>query len=171
MRRPTLRLALFLSALSLVTACHGASKQSSGALQPGSPALQQLYQEGRADYQSGKYNEAAAKFARVVEADPTNLNALMNWGVTLSRSGKPAEAIPKYQQVLARDPNNAEAYYNWGVALERLHKHQEALEKYEQAIALKHDLLTPALQGYLERHRPTAADKAIGTNPSQPPSQ
>ena len=159
----TIRLALLLSLLGLATAC--------GTLKPGSPKLEQLYQEGRADYQNRRYDEAAKKFARVVEADPTHLNALINWGATLSRDGKVAEAIPKYQQVLTRDPNNAEAYYNWGVALQRLRQHKEALEKYRRAVALKPDLLTPELQSYFDRLPPGAPDRAIGVTPAPPPSQ
>jgi tetratricopeptide (TPR) repeat protein len=120
--------------------------------------LEQTYQEGRAAYEAGKFDEAAEKFARVVSADPLHLNALINWGSALSQSGKPLQAIPKYQQALMQDPNKAEAYYNWGVALERLRRHQEAVAKYEQALALRADLLTPTLSRYLENQRPLLQD-------------
>ena len=133
--------------------------------------MERLYQEARIDYKNRKYNEAAHKFSRIAEADPTHLNAWINWGVALSRDGKPAEAIPKYQQVLTRDPNNAEAYYNWGVALQRLRRHDEALEKYRRAVELKPDLLTPELQSYFDRDRKVAPDSTIGATPAPLPSQ
>jgi tetratricopeptide (TPR) repeat protein len=120
-----------------------------------------VYQEGRADYEAEKYAEAAEKFAQVVQAEPQHINALINWGSALSRSGQPEKAIPKFQQALLQDPTKAEAYYNWGVALERLGKHQEAAEKYEAALALRADLLTPALQRYLERQRPQEQDSSV----------
>lgn len=167
----TIRLALLLSLLSLATACNSTPKRAFGTLEPGSPQLEQLYQEGRVDYQNGEYDDAAQKFAHVVEVDPTHLNALINWGVTLSRSGQPVKAIPKYQQVLARDPNNAEAYYNWGVALQRLRRHSDAIERYQRAVDLKRDLLTPELQSYFNRHHRAASDREIGATPVPPPSQ
>jgi tetratricopeptide (TPR) repeat protein len=141
------------------------------ALKPGTPALDQLYQEGREAYLAGRYDEAAEKFARVVQADPENMRALINWGVALSRDGKPEQAIPKFQQALAHDPdspNSAEAYLNWGAALARLGKHQEAIEKFERALALKAKLLTPALQRYLQRYRPPQQETEIGSPPASP---
>jgi tetratricopeptide (TPR) repeat protein len=144
------------------------------ALEPGVPAIEKEYQEGRAAYEMGKYNEAVKKFARVFQADPQHFNALVNWGAALSRDGKPSEAIAKFRQALALDPNNpnrAEAFYNWGTALERLGKHQEAVEKFEQAIALKETLSKrPALQRYLQRHQPQRQETQIGSPPTQGPA-
>ena len=131
-------------------------------------ALEQLYEEAKAAYRAGRYAEAAAKFARVVQADPQHVRALINWGVALSRGGKPQQAIPKFQQALVLDPAQAEAYYNWGVALERLGRHAEAVAKYERAIELNAKLLTPTLKRYLERHRPLTQDTAIESTPTTP---
>jgi tetratricopeptide (TPR) repeat protein len=142
------------------------------ALEPGTPAFEQVYQEGRTAYEAGRFDEAAEKFARVVRADPEHFKALVNWGVALSRGGKPSQAILKFQQALAQDPdnlNNAEAYHNWGVALERLGNHQEAVKKFDQAVTLKAELLTPALQRYLLRHRPQQQEIQIESLPPPPP--
>jgi len=147
---------LFLCAVLGLVSC--SSKPQGSALASLPLTLEQTYQEGRAAYEAGKFDDAAEKFARVVSADPLHLNALINWGSALSQSGKPVQAIPKYQQALMQDPNKAEAYYNWGVALQRLGKHQEAVAKYEQAVALRADLMTPMLHRYLERQRPLLQD-------------
>jgi tetratricopeptide (TPR) repeat protein len=151
------RRVLFLCAVLGLVSC-SSTKPQGAALASLPLMLEQTYQEGRAAYEAGKFDDAAEKFARVANADPLHLNALINWGSALSQSGKPIQAIPKYQQALTQDPNRAEAYYNWGVALERLGKHQEAVAKYEQALALRADLLTPALRRYLERQRPLLQD-------------
>jgi tetratricopeptide (TPR) repeat protein len=148
---------LLLCAVLGLVSC-SSSKPEGAALASLPLTLEQTYQEGRAAYEAGKFDDAAEKFARVVSADPQNLNALINWGSALSQGGKPVQAIPKYQQALMQDPNKAEAYYNWGVALERLGRSQEAVAKYEQALALRADLLTPALRRYLERQRPLLQD-------------
>jgi tetratricopeptide (TPR) repeat protein len=168
------RLTLLLLTTLVLAACGGA-KPSKVALAPSPPAVEQTYQVGRAAYEAGvalertgrfaeatlRFNEAAEHFARVVQADPQHLHALINWGSALSRGGKPAEAITKFQQALEQNPNKAEAYYNWGVALERMGDHMEAVRRYEQALALKADILTPELQRYLERYRPLEQDTRI----------
>ncbi len=135
---------------------------------PQEASVEQLYEEAKAAYRAGRYAEAAAKFARVVQAKPQHVRALINWGVALSRGGKPQQAIPKFQQALALDPSQAEAYYNWGVALERLGRHTEAVAKYERAIELNAELLTPTLKRYLQRHRPLTQDTAIESTPTTP---
>jgi Flp pilus assembly protein TadD len=162
---------LLCAVLALVSCQKSSPSPPDVALQPGTPTLEQVYQEGRMDYKAGRFDEAAEKFARVVGADPEHVRALINWGVALSRGGKPEQAIPKFQQALALDPVNPEAYYNWGVALERLGRDPEAVEKYEQALALKAELLTSALQGYLQRHRPQSQDNEIELPPTPPPTR
>ncbi|GIX48401.1 MAG: hypothetical protein KatS3mg131_2612 [Candidatus Tectimicrobiota bacterium] len=68
------------------------------ATAPEANALARLYAEGKAAYQAGRYAEAAAKFAQVVEADPQHVNAWINWGVALSRGGAPQQALDKFRQ-------------------------------------------------------------------------
>ena len=145
---------LFLLIAALVLASCQEPKPPDAPLQT-DVSIEQVYQEAREAYRLQQYDEAAQKFARVAQSDPKHFNALVNWGVALSRGGKPLEAIPKFQQALALDPSNlnrAEVYCNWGAALQRLRKHREAVEKLQQAIALKPALLTPTMQHYLQRH-------------------
>ena len=119
-------------------------------MQPDSPELEKLYQEGRAAYLSEDYQTAAAIFERVVKSDPTHIKALINWGVSLSRDGDPKEALPKFEQALARDPNHAWAMYNLGVALQRLGEHEAAMIQYKQAVERDPALLTPEMKHYFE---------------------
>lgn len=170
--RSTGKYGLLLVAVWVLAACQ-AQKQPDAALVPGSPSVEQTYEEGRAAFEAGLYDEAAEQFERVVAADPQHFKALVNWGAALSRDRQPAEAIPKFQRALVLDPehpNRAEAYYNWGVALERLGEHGEAVEKFEQALALKSELLTIALESYLRRYQRQRRDTQIGAPlPQVPP--
>ena len=152
---------LTLSAALLLVSCQSNKSQPDAALAPGSAALTQLYQEGRASYLAGHYDKAATQFAQVFEVDPEHLNALVNWGAALSRGGKPDEGLPKLRQALARDPNNAAILYNLGVTYERLDQHADAIEHYDQAVARDQALLTQSLQRYLERQRPKLQDTEI----------
>jgi len=146
--------------LVLLASC--SSQQSARTPQaPPTEALEQVYQAGRAAFKERRYDEAAAHFARVVQANPEHLKARLNWAAALSYSNKPTEAIVQCQNVLARDPTSAEAYYQWGAVLARLGQHQEALEKIDQALALKpmaellqqDPILQRSLQAYLQRQR------------------
>jgi len=119
-------------------------------------------------FKERRYDDAAARFASVVAANPEHLKARLNWAAALSYSNKGAEAIVQCQNVLARDPTNAAAYYQWGAVLARLQRHQEALEKFDQALALQpmaellqeDAALQRSLQGYLKRHRRQAPEDA-----------
>jgi tetratricopeptide (TPR) repeat protein len=158
-----------LGTLMLLTSCQkNTTPGTDTALEPGSPALEELYQEGRAAYQASNFDEAAAAFERVIEVDPQHLNALINWGVALSSGNKPGAALPKLKQALSQDPNNAAALYNLGVTYQRLDQHAEAIEQYDRAVALNPVFLTPALQRYLQRQRPKLQDTKINV-PSLPP--
>lgn len=159
---------LGLLMLSVLTAC--GSETRPAAVPPGATALtlDAIYQEGRAAYEAGKFEEAAEKFARVVQADSQHTKALVNWGAALSRSGKPDQAISKFQQALLQDPGAAAAYYNWGVALQRLGRHPEAVERYAQALTLDSSIANPALQRYLDRHRPQQQEQDTRIKSSLP---
>jgi tetratricopeptide (TPR) repeat protein len=165
-------LMLLLSTLVLLSSCQkSTTPKSETALEPGSPALEQLYQEGRAAYQASHFIEAAAMFERVVEVDPQHLHALINWGAALSSGNKPEVALPIFQQALSRDPNNVAALYNLGVAYQRLGQHAEAIEQYDRAVALNQAMLTPALQRYLQRQRPKLQETQINVPSPPPPSR
>ena len=138
-------------------------------LAPHTPALEQVYQKGRAAFRDRRYDEAATHFAQVVAADSEHLKARLNWAAALSYLNKPAEAMVQCQNVLARDPTNAEAYYQWGAVLARMGRHQEALEKFDRALALKpmaellqeDPMLQQSLQAYLKRQRRQALDADV----------
>jgi tetratricopeptide (TPR) repeat protein len=162
-------LVVLLSTLVLLASCQkSTAPKSATALEPGSPALEELYQEGRAAYQASHFIEAATVFERVVDVDPQHLNALINWGAALSSGNKPEAALPKFQQALSRDPNNAAALYNLGVAYQRLGQHADAIEQYDRAVTLDQALLTPALQRYLQRQHPKLQDTEINVPPLPP---
>ncbi|ETX08315.1 tetratricopeptide repeat protein [Candidatus Entotheonella palauensis] len=164
------RLVVLLMVLAAAGACQSTKSGSETALEPGSPELEQLYQEGRATYLSEDYQSAASIFARVVENDPMHIKALINWGAALSRGGKPKEAIAKFEQALARDPNHAWAMYNLGVSLQRLGEHEAAVVQYKQAVERDSTILTPKLQNYLDRKEPKQQDSGIDIQRPAPPS-
>ena len=148
---------LLLALAALLAACASKDEQPAPLSAEDTEQLEQVYQQGRAAYLAGRYDEAAGHFARVANADPEHIKARINWGASLSRGGRPLEALDHFQQVLEQEPDNAAALYNWGATLARLGKHEEALDKFGRARDLGGLELPPALQrafdGYLSRHR------------------
>ena len=151
--------ALLLAFAALLAACASRDEQPAPLDAQDVEQLEQVYQEGRAAYRAGRYDEAVEHFARVASADPQHLKARINWGASLSRGGQPLQALGHFQQVLEQEPDNAAALYNWGAALARLGRHEEALDKFDRARDLGGVDLPSALQrtfdGYLSRHRRT----------------
>ena len=155
--------ALLLALAALLTACGAKDEQPVPLSAEDVEQVEQVYQEGRAAYLAGRYEDAAGHFARVANADPGHVKARINWGASLSRGGRPLESLGHFQQVLEQEPGNAAALYNWGAALARLGKHEEALDKFGRARELGGLELPPALQrafdGYLSRHRRAEPDR------------
>jgi len=166
-----------IGTLVLLASC-SSQESAQVPLAPQTPAFEKVYQGGRLAFKEGRYDEAAAQFARVVAADPENLKARLNWAAALSHLNQPGEAIIQCQNVLARDPTNAEAYYQWGAVLRRIGRHEEAVEKFDQAFALKpmaellqeDPLLQQRLQAYLKGQRRQALDTDVA-RPKSPPDR
>ena len=180
-----------IGTLVLLVSC-SSQESAQVPLAPQTPAFEKVYQDGRLAFKErhvydrklfefmkeGRYDEAAAQFARVVAADPENLKARLNWAAALSHLNQPGEAIIQCQNVLARDPTNAEAYYQWGAVLRRIGRHEEAVEKFDQAFALKpmaellqeDPLLQQRLQAYLKGQRRQALDTDVA-RPKSPPDR
>ena len=158
------RWVLLLALAMLLAACGPKDEQPLPLNAENTEQLEQVYQEGRAAFLEGRFEDAAGHFARVATADPEHLKARINWGVSLSRVGRPLEALGHFQQALAQEPDNAAALYNWGAALARLGRHEEALEKFERARDLGISDLPPGLQraldGYVSRRRRAQPDAA-----------
>ena len=148
---------LFLSLSMLLAACGPQLEQPVPLDAGNAERLEEVYQEGRAAFVDGRYEDAAGHFARVANADPEHLRARINWGASLSRGGRPLLALGHFKQALGQDPDNAAALFNWGAALARLGRHKEALDKFDRARELGISELPPGLQralgGYLRRHK------------------
>ena len=108
--------AALLALVAMLAACASKDEQPVPLNVQDTEQLEQVYQDGRAAYLAGRYDEATGHFARVANADPQHLKARINWGASLSRGGRPLEALGHFQQVLALEPDNVAALYNWGAA-------------------------------------------------------
>ena len=164
--------ALLLALAMLVAACGPKDEQPLPLNPEDTEQLEQVYQEGRAAFLEGRFDDAAGHFARVASADPEHIKARINWGVSLSRGGRPLEALGHFQQVLEQEPDSAAALYNWGAALARLGRHDEAMDKFQRARDLGiEDLpsnLRRALDGYVSRRQRAAPVNGLEEDEPEP---
>jgi predicted O-linked N-acetylglucosamine transferase (SPINDLY family) len=87
--------------------------------------------------QSGRTNEAASLFERVIALTPDDPAAHINYGTLLRDLGHHVAALRSYERALAIQPEHPEALYNRGITLRRLMRHGEALESHDRALGLQ----------------------------------
>ena len=97
--------------------------------------------------ESGRYDEAAAHFAKALRIKPDFFAASIsdadirgNLGLLLARQGKAAEALEQLNEALRLNPNNADAQNNLGLVLLRSGKAEESIPHFSAALRLKPEL-------------------------------
>ena len=97
--------------------------------------------------ESGRYDEAAAHFAKALRIRPdffaasiSDADIRANLGLLLARQGRAAEAVQQLNEALQLNPNNADAHNNLGVILLRLGKAEESIPHFSAALRLRPEL-------------------------------
>ncbi len=106
-------------------------------LAPELPEASSLHRvTGRALQELGRLEEAAAQFARTLELDPRDTEALDRLGFLRFNAGRYEEALEHYRALLDIDPTDATALSNLGVALLNLERYGEAARSLERSLEL-----------------------------------
>ncbi len=98
---------------------------------------------------SGRYDEAAAHFAKALRTQPDFLEVITdadireNLGLLMAHQGRLAVAVEQLNEALRLNPNSAEAHTTLGVVLLRLGKAEESIPHFLAAIRLKPDWALP----------------------------
>ena len=123
--------------------------------------------------QQGRPAEACDFLGEAVQISPTDLNALMNYGMALRAAGRSEEALDAFDRVLAIQPNAAEGLYNRGVALADLKRFELAVESYDRALVLQPEMVAAMVNravalAAMQRYDDAIAgyDRAIAMQPS-----
>lgn len=106
--------------------------------------------------------EAAHHLAVAVEMQPDDVDALVNFGVTLARLGYADNAMEQFRIAATLDPGCFEAFFNWGLALARQQQWDEARQKFQIALRLRPG--NPAVQKALAG----VQHEAAGAHPPAP---
>jgi protein O-GlcNAc transferase len=99
-----------------------------------------LLQEGLALHRRGAVDQAAARYAEVLRADPANADALYYLALISCQHGRSEEGVELARKSLASDPKQARSHVILGRALHALGFHDDALASFERAIALTPEL-------------------------------
>ena len=89
-----------------------------------------------AQFDAGRFDEAARSCRRVLEIDPRHAKALANLAAVLQRSGADDEAARHYREAIAADPTLAPPRFSLAVLLLASGQRDEAIEQMRRAVAL-----------------------------------
>jgi tetratricopeptide (TPR) repeat protein/CHAT domain-containing protein len=79
------------------------------------------------------------KFSLLIQADPSNSEALLRRGICYHNLGLLADAVADFDRAAGLAPGVAEVLFSRGFALHRLHRFEDALKDFDRALALKPD--------------------------------
>lgn len=91
----------------------------SAPLRAAAPAPSAPADDARALYDAGRYDDAAAAFARRAAAAPRDAAAQYALGDALFKAGKLGPAIASFERAFALDPRDSDARFNLAFALRR----------------------------------------------------
>jgi predicted O-linked N-acetylglucosamine transferase (SPINDLY family) len=96
---------------------------------------QQLFAAAFTLHQTGKLDEAASRYRKVLALQPGHFDAVHLLGLTALQKNQPERALEFIGAALRIDPRNASALLNYGSALSRLGRYEAAVTSLSQAIA------------------------------------
>jgi tetratricopeptide (TPR) repeat protein len=85
-------------------------------------------------FEAGRYAEAAAAYAKLVEEQPDDAAGRASLAGALGALGRYDESLEQLDHAVRIDPLNPEAYHNRGVIYERQGKTDAAVKEYETAL-------------------------------------
>jgi len=85
-------------------------------------------------FESGKYEEAAEAYRKIVERDPSDGAARASLAGALGALGRYPQALAQIETAIKLEPLNPESYHNRGAIHERLGDRPSAIEDYRTAL-------------------------------------
>jgi tetratricopeptide (TPR) repeat protein len=96
----------------------------------------ELYQSGRARFESGDVKGAVDLYLQAVKLEPNSAEVFLNLGHAYLKLDKNSDAIKAFKQSVKLNPDQAETQYGLGVACFRSGRHREAAEAFKKATIL-----------------------------------
>ena len=100
-------------------------------------SAQDIYKSANADFEAGRWADAATKYEEVLKEDARHIPSQFNLAVCDTKLGKKEEAAAAYKKLLDQDGTIYEARVNLALLLEETERRPEAGEQFEKALALR----------------------------------
>ena len=104
-------------------------------------------------FQAGKYAEAAAEYAKLVEGNPSDSGLRASLAGALGALGRYDAALAELTKAIELDPVNVEAYHNRAVIRERRGERDLAIRDYQTALRYNPQY-EPSQQALTRLHAP-----------------
>jgi len=98
------------------------------------PSLEEALSVGRQNFSNKNFQESISSFTRVIELDPTCLEALHRRAAALFNLGKYQDSIPDFNKAVELSPKNAELLRNRALPLMHLKQFEKAITDLTDAI-------------------------------------
>jgi tetratricopeptide (TPR) repeat protein len=104
---------------------------------PGKMSAAGYYDYGVEHIKKGGFDEAIAAWEKVLELDPTMVNAYEKLGMAYYTQGRFDKAIEIYRKESELNPNNPKVYFNMGVVYRMNEQFDDAIKMQKKAISLE----------------------------------
>jgi protein O-GlcNAc transferase len=100
------------------------------------PSTQELFAEAQGHHHAGRFREAQAVYAEIIEAEPEHADALNLLGTVLARRGCHKQAVGFMRRATQANPDVPNYFSNLGVVLMDLGRYDESQKSFERALNL-----------------------------------
>jgi tetratricopeptide (TPR) repeat protein len=98
-----------------------------------------ILKSANADFDAGRWAEAANKFEFILKEDPSHIPTRFNLAVCYTKMANPAAAIIAYRTILGQDETIYEARTNLAILLDQTGQRAEAAEHFEKLVQVRPD--------------------------------
>ena len=81
------------------------------------PSIKELFTQAQSLHHAGRFRDAQAVYAEIIEEDPEHADALNLLGTVLAQQGRPKQAVGFMRRATQADPEVPNYYCNLGVVL------------------------------------------------------
>src|SRR5713226_2168358 len=101
--------------------------------------IPEIYTSANADFDAGRWAEAAAKYEMVLKEDGAHIPSRFNLAVCYTKVGDTDRAIAAYRTLLGQNDTIYEAHVNLAILLDQTGNRNEAGDQYEKALGFRPD--------------------------------
>lgn len=119
------------------------------------------FNDGVRYFNQKEYFQAIQAYQKVIDQDPSYVEAYNNIGITYQKMGEVEKAFEAYQKAIEINPNYEKGYHNLGTLLLLQNRYEEAEEAFHKAIRINANNIESHLNLGILYKKKGAFEKAI----------